>query len=144
MLQGRLYELEVPSNLDSAGRIDKANFGLSVSSTVVGRDDAEYKSGGGATRPSASAGRIEEARELLKQAKEHPGSLPAAIRCGLGKSGQAHRLMAAIPRAAADEAVLTKHLAVGRYATALLVRLRRMKRQEAGGSAPFPMTMIVR
>jgi hypothetical protein len=42
--------------------------------------------------------------------------------------------MASIPRAAADDAVLTKQLAVGRYATALLVRLRRLKRQEAGGS----------
>ena len=34
--------------------------------------------------------------------------------------------MAEIPPEAADEAVLTKQLAVQRYATALLVRLRRL------------------
>ena len=37
--------------------------------------------------------------------------------------------MAAIPRGAVDEAVLTQQLSVQRYATALLVRLRRLMRQ---------------
>jgi hypothetical protein len=82
----------------------------------------------------AQAG-LRRAREVVRQAKEHPGSLPAAFNAGWESLCQAHRLMAAIPHAAADDAVLTKHLAVGRYATALLVRLRRLKRQEAGGSA---------
>jgi hypothetical protein len=41
--------------------------------------------------------------------------------------------MAAIPAEAADDAVLTKQLAVGRYATALLVRLRRLKRRLTDG-----------
>ena len=49
---------------------------------------------------------------------------------------KAHRMMAAIPAEAADDAVLTKQLAVERYATALLVRLRRIKRnQSAQGAA---------
>ena len=38
--------------------------------------------------------------------------------------------MAGIPLAAADEAVMTRQLAVQRYATALLVRLRRLLRNE--------------
>ncbi len=75
------------------------------------------------------------AREVLKHAKEHPGPMPAAFHVGWEALCQANRLMAAIPLAAADDAVLTKQLAVGRYATALLVRLRRLKRQEEGGSA---------
>ena len=40
--------------------------------------------------------------------------------------------MAGIPRAAVDEEVLTLQLSVQRYATALLVRLRRLMRHEAG------------
>jgi hypothetical protein len=39
--------------------------------------------------------------------------------------------MAAIPALAADDDVLTKQLAVARYATALLVRLRRIKRNQS-------------
>jgi hypothetical protein len=41
--------------------------------------------------------------------------------------------MAAIPRGAVDEAVLTQQLSVQRYATALLVRLRRLIRREEVG-----------
>ena len=41
--------------------------------------------------------------------------------------------MAAIPRGAVDEAVLTQQLSVQRYATALLVRLRRLIRHEVLG-----------
>ena len=45
--------------------------------------------------------------------------------------------MAAIPAEAADDDVLTKQLAVERYATALLVRLRRIKRNPSatGGTS---------
>jgi hypothetical protein len=38
--------------------------------------------------------------------------------------------MAAIPRGAVDETVMTRQLAVQRYATTLLVRLRRLLRNE--------------
>ncbi len=71
---------------------------------------------------------LRKARELLKQAKHNPAALPAVFDAGWGSLTQAHRLMAAIPRDAADDEVLTKQLAVERYATALLVRLRRLKR----------------
>ena len=52
-------------------------------------------------------------------------------------------MMAAIPAEAADDAVLTKQLAVERYATALLVRLRRIKRNRASQGEPRRLTMIV-
>ncbi len=43
--------------------------------------------------------------------------------------------MAAIPLMAADDAVMTKQLAVERYATALLVRLRRLSGTQADGAS---------
>ena len=60
-------------------------------------------------------------------------TVPAVLDAGWESLIQAHRLMAAIPRAAVDEAVLTQQLSVQRYATALLVRLRRLMRQEEIG-----------
>jgi hypothetical protein len=81
----------------------------------------------------AQAG-LRRARERVRQAKDYPESLAAAFDAGWESLCQAHRLMAAIPCAAADDAVLTKQLAVARYAAALLVRLRRLRRSDAGGS----------
>jgi len=43
---------------------------------------------------------------------------------------QAHRLLAEIPLDAANEPVMTRQLAVQRFATALLVRLRRIVRKD--------------
>ena len=67
----------------------------------------------------AQAG-LKKARQLLKQARDPERE----------SLSRAHRLMAEIPREAVDDAVLTKQLAVQRYATALLVRLRRLHRHE--------------
>jgi len=81
---------------------------------------------------------LRKARELLKHAKDNPRVVASLFDAGWESLTQAHRLMAAIPREATDDAVLTKQLAVERYATALLVRLRRLKRHESadsGGSA---------
>jgi hypothetical protein len=77
---------------------------------------------------------LRKARELLKQTKHNPSAVPALFAAGWQSLTQAHRLLAAIPREAADDAVLTKQLAVERYATALLVRLRRLKRHESADS----------
>jgi hypothetical protein len=74
----------------------------------------------------AQAG-MKRARQLLKQARGG-GSRPAVLRAGWESLAQANRLMAEIPLTAADEAVMTRQLAVQRYATALLVRLRRLLR----------------
>ncbi len=60
------------------------------------------------------------------------------MRLGWESLAQTHRLLAAIPLAAADEAVMTKQLAVERYATALLVRLRRIVRNEYSAADDDP------
>ncbi len=75
----------------------------------------------------AQAG-LRKARELLKQVRDNPRLLPKVFDAGWESLCRAHRIMAAIPAEAADDDVLTKQLAVERYATALLVRLRRIKR----------------
>ena len=81
----------------------------------------------------AQAG-LKRARQLLKQAGENERATAPVFEAGWASLAQAHRLMGEIPREAADEAVLTRQLAVQRYATALLVRLRRLHRH--GGIDP--------
>jgi hypothetical protein len=73
---------------------------------------------------------LKRARQLLKQTRDQERALPAVFEAGWESLSRAHRLMAEVPCAAADDAVLTKQLAVQRYATALLVRLRRLHRHE--------------
>ncbi len=82
----------------------------------------------------AQAG-LKKARALLQQAKDNPRLLPKMFDAGWESLAKAHHILAAIPAAAADEDVLTKQLAVERYATALLVRLRRIKRKPSGDGA---------
>jgi hypothetical protein len=77
---------------------------------------------------------LKKARELLKQARSNPRTAPAVFNACWESLAGAHRLMADIPSEATDDAVLTKQLAVERYATALLVRLRRLKRHEDSDS----------
>ncbi len=84
----------------------------------------------------AQAG-LKRARQLMKQAGEAERATATVFEAGWASLAQAHRLMAEIPREAADEAVLTKQLAVQRYATALLVRLRRLHRHGGIGPADF-------
>ena len=83
----------------------------------------------------AQAG-LKKARELLKQARENPRIWPKVFVAGWDSLSQAHRVIAAIPAVAAHDAVLTKQLAVERYATALLVRLRRLQRNQGMQGAP--------
>jgi hypothetical protein len=78
----------------------------------------------------AQAG-LKKARQALRMAKGDPQAAPHVLKHGWESLAQAHRLVAAIPLAAANEAVMTKQLAVQRYATALLVRLRRIVRQDS-------------
>lgn len=75
---------------------------------------------------------LRKAREIVRLARSEPDPSPAAFKAGWESLRQAHTLLASIPVEAAEEAVLTKHLAVSRYATALLVRLRRLQRRETG------------
>lgn len=80
----------------------------------------------------AQAG-LKKARQLLKNARGG-GPSPAILRAGWESLCEANRLLAEIPLAAADEAVMTRQLAVQRYATALLVRLRRLLRNDGAGA----------
>jgi hypothetical protein len=91
---------------------------------------AEMSSGAALRQLRAAHAGLKKARQLMKQARENPALVPAVVDTGWESLIQAHRLMAAIPRGAVDEAVLTQQLSVQRYATALLVRLRRLLRRE--------------
>jgi hypothetical protein len=80
----------------------------------------------------AQAG-MKKARQVLVRARAvaaGPEARQGALRVGWESLARAHRILAEIPLAAATEAVLTRQLAVQRYATALLVRLRRIVRYE--------------
>ena len=77
----------------------------------------------------AQAG-LKKARQVLQLAKGAPESAPRILKAGWESLSKAHRLLAEIPAPAATEAVMTKQLAVQRYATALLVRLRRLTRND--------------
>ncbi len=81
----------------------------------------------------AQAG-LKKARQTLRNNRpgEDPQAIQAALRVGWASLAQCHRLLAEVPVEAATEPVLTKQLAVQRYATALLVRLRRLVRHEPG------------
>jgi hypothetical protein len=73
---------------------------------------------------------LKKARQLLKMGRDDPAAAPKLFEAGWDSLTQAHRVLASIPIAALDDTVLTKQLALERYATALLVRLRRLLRKE--------------
>jgi len=86
------------------------------------------------TLQQAQAG-LRKARSALRATRPvaaAPEASGVAMKVGWDSLVQAHRLLATIPLAAASEDVLTRQLAVQRYATALLVRLRRLARNEPG------------
>jgi hypothetical protein len=72
---------------------------------------------------------LKRSRAALKQAKDDPSLSPRVFQMGWEGLRQAYVVIAQIPIEAADDAVLTRAIAVQRYATALLVRLRRLKHQ---------------
>ncbi len=94
---------------------------------------AEMSSAAALRELRAAHSGLKKARQLMKQTRGNRAAVPAVLNAGWDSLTQAHRLMAEIPRGAIDEAVLTQQLSVQRYATALLVRLRRLMRQEDVG-----------
>ena len=81
---------------------------------------------------NAQAG-MKKARNALRYARGgSPDAQQTALKIGWDSLVNAHRQLAGIPVSAATEDVLTKQLAAQRYATALLVRLRRLVRNEPG------------
>jgi hypothetical protein len=81
----------------------------------------------------AQAG-LKKVRQLLRLARESGGEVDSVriLKAGWEGLAKAHRMLADIPVDAATEPVMTRQLAVQRYATALLVRLRRLARNEPG------------
>src|SRR5947209_7880518 len=77
----------------------------------------------------AQAG-LKKARQALRLAQGDPDAAQGVLTLGWRSLAEAHRLLAAIPLEAASEPVMTRQLSVQRYATALLVRLRRIVRHE--------------
>lgn len=78
---------------------------------------------------------MKKARKALlatREAGDRPEFRQQALKVGWESLCQTHRELAAIPLSAANEPVMTRQLAVQRYATALLVRLRRLARNEPG------------
>jgi hypothetical protein len=99
------------------------------------RHDMAAMSPGTALRnlQQAQAG-LKKVRQLLRLARESGGDVDTTriLKAGWEGLAKAHRMLAEIPVEAATEPVMTRQLAVQRYATALLVRLRRLARNEPG------------
>ncbi len=74
---------------------------------------------------------LKRSRAALKQAKDDPSARLLVFRMGWEGLRQAYAVITLIPIESADDAVLSRAIAVQRYATALLVRLRRLHRQDA-------------
>lgn len=80
---------------------------------------------------------LKKARQVLRLAREADdpsGGLEMALRVGWEGLAHAHRVLAEIPLEAVNDDVMTRQLALQRYATALLVRLRRIVRREPGAT----------
>ena len=77
---------------------------------------------------------LKKVRQLMRQAREDNRLVPEVLDTGWECLVRAHQTMAAIPRDAVDETVMTQQLSLQRYATALLVRLRRLMIKGGPGS----------
>src|SRR5262245_30860637 len=71
---------------------------------------------------------MRKARETLRLARASDQDSAPALRLGWETLCAAHQVLASIPWKAADDTVMTKQASVQRYATSLLVRLRRLAR----------------
>jgi hypothetical protein len=80
----------------------------------------------------AQAG-LKKARQVMKLARGDANANQAVLKTGWESLMKAHKILGEIPLSAVTEPVLTKQLAVERYSTALLVRLRRLLRNEPLG-----------
>jgi hypothetical protein len=75
---------------------------------------------------------MKKARQVLAQARGGSADPQTLLKMGFEALSKANQILGEIPISAATDPVLTKQLAVQRYATALLVRLRRIVRNEPG------------
>lgn len=89
---------------------------------------AQMSSGAALRQVKQARAMLKKARQLMTQTRDNPELIPKVVDACWESLAQSHKLMAEIPATAADEAVMTEQLATQRYATSLLVRLRRLKR----------------
>jgi hypothetical protein len=92
------------------------------------------------TTPGAVQRQLQQAQAAMKKARQAiaglrgaeppPQAVERALKLGWESLAAAHRLLASIPLDAATEEVMTRQIAAQRYATALLVRLRRLRRKD--------------
>ncbi len=94
---------------------------------------SEMSSGTALRQLQQAQAALKKARQVMKLARGDAGANHKVIKVGWESLVKAHRLLSEIPLAAIDEPVLTKQLAVERYSTALLVRLRRLVRNDPVG-----------
>ncbi len=73
---------------------------------------------------------MRKARQLVQNAREGGREPDRVIPMAWECLQATHKLLASIPLEAADEKVMLRQVHVQRYATALLVRLRRLVREE--------------
>ncbi|MBX6315375.1 MAG: hypothetical protein IRY99_21065 [Isosphaeraceae bacterium] len=93
---------------------------------------AEMSSGAALRQLQQAQAGMRKARQALRLVRSGEGDPQAILKVGWESLVRAHRLLSEIPLSAATDPVLTKQLSVQRYATALLVRLRRLVRNEPG------------
>src|SRR5262245_30540345 len=74
---------------------------------------------------------LKKARKAFPFAKSGEADAQAIARQAWASLAQAHQVLAGIPWEAANEEVLTRAIALQRYETATLVRLRRIVRNES-------------
>jgi len=91
---------------------------------------SELSSGTALRNLQQAQANMKKVRSLLRAVRENPDRAPMALKAGWDSLTNCQKVLAAIPLSAADEAVMTRQIAVQRYATALLVRLRRIARQD--------------
>ncbi len=76
---------------------------------------------------------MKKSRQAMRLARTGHADAQVVLRAGWDSLVQAQRILSEVPLASADDAVMTRQIAVQRYATALLVRLRRLARNGPGG-----------
>jgi hypothetical protein len=74
--------------------------------------------------------KVRKTLPLVRDGKLDPDR---ALAAGWESLLAAHRALASVPLGSANDDVMTRQIAVARYATALLVRLRRLARKGPGG-----------
>jgi hypothetical protein len=98
--------------------------------------------------PGTAVRELQRAQSLLRKARQalrqvrggsaSPEARDKTFAAGWAALAEMHRILGTIPVAAASagEDVMTRQLAVERYGTALLVRLRRLQRNELTANDP--------